>query len=998
MFLRTRSKLTLMGSIPALALLFFAVTAVQEKREQLTEVSRLENLVQLSVKIGELGHELQKERGLSAGYISSKGSSNATELPLQRQLTDLKVASLQAALDGFDAAVFGSKLQDALATAKKDLQDMARTRAAITAQQVAAPESAAYYTRTIGHLFNVPAMVSTLSSNGEIARLSAAYSGLLQAKERAGRERAMLTSVFTLKQFSPATLDAFLQNLSAQQVYFDEFRHYATAEQEALLAQMDRGSATDETQRLRQLAIAGINQPVIDADPATWFQAATGRIEQLKKVESQLATDLLGRQEQLRNTAATSMQNYLAITVATLLLTALLLVLITRNILRQLGGEPDDAARITHNIAAGRLDNPIQLRRGDNSSLLASIKTMQEQLLERLNRDKASADENLRIRIALDNVSTGVMIADVNRTIIYANTAVRHILKDAEADIRRILPAFNADQLVGQNIDQFHQRPQKQADLLANLKQSYTADLAVGVRRMQVIANPVINSAGERLGSVAEWRDRTAELAAAEREAALAADNLRVRIALDNVSTGAMIVDNERNIVYANKAVCRMLQYAENAIRTQIPGFNAHELLGTNIDSVHKNPAHQAKLLAEFTQSYTSSLVIGGRSMTVTANPVINEHGERMGAVAEWVDRTAEVQIEREVENLILAAGAGNFDARLDLAGKEGFYRTISTALNQLSHTVATGLNAVGAVLKAVTEGDLTRTVDGEYQGLFGELQDHTNGTIRHLREVVAEIQQAASQINVAAKEIAAGNSDLSNRTEEQASSLEETSSSMEELNGTVRQNASNAEQANRLARNSNDIASSSGQIVQGIVQTMQGIAESSGKIADIISVIDGIAFQTNILALNAAVEAARAGEQGRGFAVVASEVRNLALRSATAAKEIKDLINESGSKVDAGAKQVNQAGESMHSLVSSFDQLARLVTEIASACREQSIGIEQVTQAVGQIDEITQHNAALVEEAAAAAESLQEQAERLVASVAIFRLDARAGTTRLLN
>lgn len=515
---------------------------------------------------------------------------------------------------------------------------------------------------------------------------------------------------------------------------------------------------------------------------------------------------------------------------------------------------------------------------------------------------------------------------------------------------------------------------------------------------MQVIANPVINAAGERLGSVAEWRDRTAELAAAEREAALAAENLRVRIALDNVSTGAMIVDNTRTIVYANKAVCRMLERAEGAIRTQIPDFDAKNLLGRNIDSFHKNPAHQARLLAELTQPYSSSLMIGGRSMTVTANPVINDHGERMGAVAEWVDRTAEVQIEREVESLILAAGAGDFDARLDLAGKEGFYRTISTALNQLSSTVASGLNAVGDVLRAVTEGDLTRTVDGQYHGLFGELQEHTNATIRHLRDVVAEIQQAAGQINVAAREIAAGNADLSNRTEEQASSLEETASSMEELNSTVRQNADNAAQANRLAHSSNEIANSSGQIVGDIVHTMQGIAASSRHIAEIISVIDGIAFQTNILALNAAVEAARAGEQGRGFAVVASEVRNLALRSATAAREIKDLINESGSKVDAGTKLVDQAGESMHGLVSSFDQLARLVTDIASACREQSSGIEQVTQAVGQIDEITQHNAALVEEAAAAAESLQEQAERLVAAVAIFRLDAKAGARHLLE
>ncbi|MBE9609743.1 nitrate- and nitrite sensing domain-containing protein [Chitinilyticum piscinae] len=986
MSLHTRTKLLLMGGLPALALLFFAITATQEKRQQASELARLEQLVRLSVSIGELGHEMQRERGLSAGFISSKGERNRQELPAQREKTDESIRQLNTALAAFDAGAYDPALAGILAEAKNRLGELPARRQAVSALGITPAESAAYYTTLISSHYQLPAMVSTLSSNGEIARLSAAYSSMLQAKERAGRERAMLSAVFTVKAFTPATLSAFLQNLSAQQVYFDEFAHYALDSQKAILQRELQDKAVAEVKRLQQYAIDN-SAAALDIDPGYWFKTSTARIDQLKNVETALAKDLLDRQQQLRTAAQDSVQRYLLLTAVTLLLTLALVWLITRSILRALGGEPALAADITRAIAAGRLDTVIPLRKGDSSSLLASIQRMQEQLLARITAEKRVADENLRIRIALDNVSTGVMIADVDRTIIYANTAVQHILQEAEADIRKVLPSFSAAQLVGQNIDAFHKRPQHQADLLATFTSSYTADLAVGVRRMQVIANPVINASGERLGSVAEWRDRTAELAATEREAALAAENLRVRIALDNVSTGAMIVDNERTIVYANKAVCAMLQHAEAAIRTQIPGFDAHRLIGTNIDSFHKNPAHQARLLAEFTRPYTSSLVIGGRHMTVTANPVINDRGERMGAVAEWVDRTAEVQIEEEVENLILAASEGNFDARLEVSGKEGFYRKVSEGLNQLSATVDSGLTDVSTVLRGVTEGDLSRTITANYHGRFGELKDHTNATITHLREVVGEIQQAASQINTAAKEIAAGNTDLSSRTEEQASSLEETASSMEELNGTVRQNAGNAEQANRLARESNAIAADSGRIVQSIVSTMQGISESSQKIADIISVIDGIAFQTNILALNAAVEAARAGEQGRGFAVVASEVRSLALRSATAAKEIKELINESGGKVEAGAGQVNQAGKAMSSLVSSFEKVAALVTEIAAASREQSTGIEQVTQAVGQIDEITQQNAALVEEAAAAAESLQEQAERLVESVALFRL-----------
>ncbi|WP_373974054.1 nitrate- and nitrite sensing domain-containing protein [Chitinibacter sp. SCUT-21] len=987
MTLSTKSKLILMGAIPALALIVFSLMAVKEKMAQVAELQRLEALVTLSVTIGDLTHELQKERGMSAMLITSQGKLNQRELGEQRALSDQKIKTLQTALTQFDRKLYGADLDRTLSQASDRLAQIDAKRQAISALSLPAAESAAYYTGLITAFQQMPAMVSQLSSHGEVARLSAAYANLLQAKERAGRERAMLSAVFTTNQFSAATLNSFLQNWSAQQVYLDEFAHYALDEQKAFMQATLQGDAVNDVTRLRQFALDNSSASELGIDPKQWFKVSTGRIELMKQVESRMANDLLNRQAELAAQAQANQNLYLIIAVVAIALTAGLVVWVTRSILRELGGEPDYAAQITRRIAQGVLDSEVRLRPNDQHSLLYAIKSMQQQLRERINAEKKTADENLRIRIALDNVSTGVMIADAQRTIIYANTAVCSMLKEAENDLRKVLPTFNADRLIGECIDQFHKQPSHQAQLLASLNKPYTANLKVGVRHLEVIANPVINSGGERLGAVAEWRDRTAELAAAEREAALAAENLRVRIALDNVSTGAMIVDNERKIVYANKAVTQMLQSAESAIRSQIPGFDASRLIGTNIDSFHKNPSHQAKLLAEFVRPYTADLVIGGRNMTVTANPVINEQGERMGAVAEWVDRTLEVQIEQEVEDLIINAAAGNFETRLQLEGKVGFYRKIAEGLNQLSLTVETGLNDVGRVLKAVTEGDLRSTVDAHYEGLFGELKDNTNATILHLRSVVGHIQNAAEQINTAAKEIAAGNSDLSSRTEEQASCLEETASSMEELNSTVKQNAANADQANTLAHSSNQTAVNSGQIVGQIVTTMSGIAESSRKIADIIGVIDGIAFQTNILALNAAVEAARAGEQGRGFAVVATEVRNLALRSATAAKEIKDLIQESGGKVDAGARLVNQAGGAMDTLVSSFEQVTQLVTEIAGASKEQSSGIDQVTAAVSQIDSVTQQNAALVEQAAAAAESLEEQAQGLVDAVARFRL-----------
>jgi methyl-accepting chemotaxis protein len=287
----------------------------------------------------------------------------------------------------------------------------------------------------------------------------------------------------------------------------------------------------------------------------------------------------------------------------------------------------------------------------------------------------------------------------------------------------------------------------------------------------------------------------------------------------------------------------------------------------------------------------------------------------------------------------------------------------------------------------AVANGDLTQDIEVTSKDETGKLLQGLKDMNEKLAGIVSGVRSTTEAINTAAQEVAAGNSDLSQRTEEQASSLEETASSMEELTSTVRQNTENAKQANQLAANASDVAVKGGQVVGEVVQTMASISASSKKIVDIISVIEGIAFQTNILALNAAVEAARAGEQGRGFAVVASEVRNLAQRSAAAAKEIKDLIGDSVGKVDAGSKQVDQAGATMEEIVNAVKRVTDIMSEIAAASNEQSAGIEQVNKAITQMDEVTQQNAALVEEASASAESMRQQANGLYAAVSVFKL-----------
>lgn len=344
-------------------------------------------------------------------------------------------------------------------------------------------------------------------------------------------------------------------------------------------------------------------------------------------------------------------------------------------------------------------------------------------------------------------------------------------------------------------------------------------------------------------------------------------------------------------------------------------------------------------------------------------------------------------RLRNEIVRLGDAAAAGDLQARGDEAAFEFGFRDMMLGLNRLMSVTQTGVQSVSVVMQAVAAGDLRQRMSGDFHGAFAELQNAANQSVEQLSQMVRQINETAQSIYTASGEIVSGNDDLSQRTEEQAASLEQTASSMEELTATVRLNADNARLADQHSQGAAELAERGADVVSGVVQTMHEIEASSRRIVDIIGVIDGIAFQTNILALNAAVEAARAGDQGRGFAVVASEVRSLAQRSAQAAKEIKGLIDDSVNKVQSGSALVDTAGSTISDVRTSVRQAATLIGEIASASGEQRAGIEQVNATVTQMDQVTQQNAALVEEATAAARSLEEQADQLARMVAAFKL-----------
>jgi len=452
-----------------------------------------------------------------------------------------------------------------------------------------------------------------------------------------------------------------------------------------------------------------------------------------------------------------------------------------------------------------------------------------------------------------------------------------------------------------------------------------------------------------------------------------------------------MVTDTDYNIIYLNETAQKLMRDSQSDFRKDLPDFDTDKLMGANIDSFHKNPAHQRGKLDKLTGSYDSQIVIGGRTMKITANPMIDDNGERVGTVVEWLDRTQEVAVEAEVQNIVASALAGDLTQRITLEDKQDFFEVLGKGINELVDVSERVINDTVRVMGAMARGDLNERIEADYEGSFGQLKADANTTVAKLTEVIGGVKRSANSVLHGLKEISDGNTSLSQRTEEQASSLEETASSMEEMTATVKQNADNARQANQLAEGAREQAENGGGVVGQAVEAMSEISASSNKIANIIGVIDEIAFQTNLLALNAAVEAARAGEQGRGFAVVASEVRNLAQRSATASKEIKDLIEDSVVKVADGTRLVDESGQTLTEIVTSVKKVSDIVAEIAAASQEQSSGIEQVNKAVMQMDETTQQNAALVEEAASASEAMGEQAQTMHEQVGFFQVGEEA-------
>jgi methyl-accepting chemotaxis protein len=654
-------------------------------------------------------------------------------------------------------------------------------------------------------------------------------------------------------------------------------------------------------------------------------------------------------------------------------------------------------------FAEGNLTFAINTKVNDEfGKIMQALKSMQIKIGFDVNDARKVAEQALRLQSALDNSSTAFTFGDNNNQLQYMNKSAAAIWSRMQSEIAKQHDGFNVEGMVGHNIGQYIENVDDRKVFAEKLTASKAMEITMYGRRIGLTIIPVYNEQNEYLGRMTQWNDRTDEVIAEQEVIRLVGDavagKLSERVDLSVLPTGFImdIGQGMNKILDAvigplNMAADYVDKFANGIIPAPITeNYNGDfNVLKDNLNSC----VHALNLLVTDANMLAKSAEEGKLDSRADAT----KHWGDYRKVVEGVNAT----LDSVIGPLNIAAkymddiSKGNIPAKIT-DHYQGDFNQIKDNLNTCIDAVNRLVSDANMLAEAAKEGRISTRADvTKHQGNFRQVVEGVNQTLDMILEPIAAVKLAVETITTAAGEISTGNSDLSARTEQQASSLEETAASMEELAGTVKQNADNAKQANQLALTASSVAIKGGQVVAEVVNTMTGINDSAHKIEDIISVIDGIAFQTNILALNAAVEAARAGEQGRGFAVVAGEVRNLAQRSASAAKEIKELITDSVNKTAEGTKLVENAGSTMEEVVTSVQRVADIISEIAAASAEQTTGIDQVNQAVTSMDEVTQQNAALVEEAAAAAESLLEQANQLSDVVGVFKVEGTSNERR---
>lgn len=834
--------------IPSVFLLVLAGYEAMQAWDRSRAAAVTEEGVVLLRNGSQLMHELQKERGASAGFIGSDGAAAfRSRLETQRIATDEAARRFAA-----DAAAYRDhgpapivELTDA---ALAGLGALAERREAVSDLRIPLGEMAGWYTARIAALIELAPALRNAAGFAEGDGLLAAMTALINAKERAGLERAMGANGFGAGAFAPEVYARFSNLAVRQEVYLDEFRQAAPPAFRAELDALLDSAEAKEVERMRHAAADGVRLGFLSGvTGADWFDAITAKINGFKALEDRVADALQAR-----------------------------------------AAEAGAAARGALTVTLGAIALAVGL-----SCTLAYMSAMG--LVRPLRM----------ISQGFDNLGRG-------------------------------------------------------------------KDLGIDDRTM---------ARGDEVGAIA----RNA------REMSFTADRAhRITSALD-VSAGPIVVCNSRfYITYANPAFQKMVNPSIEHFRSM--GADVSDINGKNIDIFHKDKARIRQMLEGLNGEHNSTIAFDNRMFDVTAAPIVDAHGRRIGYVIVWDDVTQTRRLETQLREVLAAAGEGDFAKRLDTEVDDAFLRDVAKGMNRICEIVAAFSTDVDRAVRALAEGDLTRRVEGSYGGALATLAEGVNSTVDRLNVLVSDIKSAGARVRGASDEIASGAGSLAERAESQAASLEQTAALMEEMTGSVKANAASAAEARADANEADQRADGGRVVVDEAVSAMSRLSESSRRMTEIVDVIASIATQTNLLALNAAVEAARAGDAGKGFAVVASEVGALARRSREAADDIRGLITESSERVDAGVGLVERTGAALSEMAEAMRRISERVGRIDMASREQASGVEEINQAVAQMDETTQRNAALADSSARNARALASESEELDRLTAMFRTRDAAG------
>lgn len=804
-----KSKLLALIVMPLLGLVYFSGNTLHDRYTTQSEMVKIENLSHIAESIGAVVHEMQKERGMSAGFLGSKGKKFATELPEQRRLTDKKYQVLKREFDDLNLADYEPSLAQSKQSFYQSMSKLANLRTRVTSLQAPLPEVLGFYTQTIAIGIDTIASMQHLTHDGDIITLLSAYVNLLQVKENSGIERAVLSNTFAADTFAPGIYNKFISLTSAQNTLIKSFNLIASSSSKQALQTVLNNEAAKSVDEMRATAIKFAQTGGFGVDASVWFKTITQKINELHTLETTLAKGIQHQTAAKASAAKSTFYFY-----------SLLLLILGLTIVW-----------LTIRIIAGIIE-PANKLRNIMQSVVAKGDFAQ------------TADVNQADEIGQMAQAFNQLLSSTSQALNQANLVVGAVAK-GQFD-KRITADFHGD--------------------LNKLKEG-------------------VNGSAESVSFTMN----------------------QLKIVMDALSNGDFSVQLDKSV--------------EESFRQTVQ--NALNSMKSVMDEVNTTMEHAAN---------------------------------------------------------------GNFDVTIQTDAR-GELKRLKDSVNTSVAEIAFALTAINEVVQAQAQGDLTHKVaEGALKGQLHDLKNAMNYANAKVVEVVDIATEASAVVSGAAQEVSQGSMDLSHRVQEQAAALEQTSATMEEMNSQIQSTSQNAIHATEEAQKAQKNASSGVGVMQETIESMNKIQESSHKIAEIVTLIDGIAFQTNLLALNAAVEAARAGDHGRGFAVVAGEVRNLAQKSADAAKDIKHLIDETVERVNQGSALATESGKVLSDINISINSVTQMIGEIATASHEQAEGIRQVHQAITQIDNVTQQNAALVEETSAASESLSEQSDILLKEISFFK------------